>query len=178
MLLTQVSQLFIEKAEPLTKWLLKPAFFRPKNLSKIAIKIPLPINILLIEKIVNKLLSEQINEGEFNFLEDKTLQIDLLDAELKIGLSLKNHKMICTHFGSKAVASDVKLSINTCDAISLVKQEIDPDTLFFQRKLKIQGNTELAHHIKNTIDTLDPKSIPDFIFKLMTEYRAKILLNE
>jgi predicted lipid carrier protein YhbT len=54
-----------------------------------------------------------------------------------------------------------------------VQQEVDPDTLFFQRKLKINGDTELAHHVKNTIDTLDPEVIPGFMLTLMEQYKLR-----
>ncbi|HFB66513.1 MAG TPA: sterol-binding protein, partial [Aeromonadales bacterium] len=75
-----------------------------------------------------------------------------------------------------SLESDVTLSIATEDAISLVQQEIDPDTLFFQRKLKISGDTDLAHHIKNTMDTLDLNSLPGVLMKLMAFYKENILM--
>ena len=171
----QVSQLFKNKAQPLLKQIISPEFFKPKRLTKIAKALPFKLNAILFETIANKVLFVQIKQGDFDFLQNKTLQINMLDADLMLGLSFKNNTITCIHFSEQAFLADVTLAVNTSDAISLIKQEVDPDTLFFQRKLKIQGDTELAHHIKNIIDTLDPKIIPNFIFKIMSEYKARVL---
>ncbi len=171
----QVQQLFNDKAQPLLEKMINPDLFKPKQLTKIAKSLPFKLNAILIEKIANKVLFEQIKQADFDFLQNKTLQVTILDADLKLGLSFKNNKITCIHFSEQAFPADVTLAVNTSDAISLIKQEVDPDTLFFQRKLKIQGDTELAHHIKNTIDTLDPNVIPNFILKLISEYKARVL---
>lgn len=156
--------------EPLAKRLLSPQMF-----SKISTKMPFLLNAGLVEQLCNKAFSEQIEDGDFEFLEGRVLQIEILDAELRIGLSFEKQKIKCVHFDTNTCQSDVTLSINTSDAISLIQQEVDPDTLFFQRKLKINGDTNLAHHVKNTIDTLEPDVIPQFIQRLITEYKKKVL---
>ena len=106
------------------------------------------------------------------------LQIEILDANLFVGLTYVQNKVICNHFASDAIESDVKLSVDTLNAIKLIQQEVDPDTLFFRRKLKISGDTELAHHVKNTIDTLNPDLIPPMFMKLLAEYRARFLKSD
>lgn len=37
----------------------------------------------------------------------------------------------------------------------------DPDTLFFQRRLSIQGDTELGLEVKNLLDNIDFDNMPD-----------------
>ena len=147
----------------------------PKTFSNISTKMPFLLNAAFVEQLCNKAFQEQIEEGEFEFLESRVLQIEILDAELRIGLSFTKQKIRCVHFDTNSCEADVTLSIDTPDAISLIQQEIDPDTLFFQRKLKINGDTNLAHHVKNTLDTLDPNIIPQFIQKIITEYKKKVL---
>ncbi len=147
----------------------------PQKLGWMSTKMPETLNCIVTQKIINRTFSEQISDGDFNFLQNKLLQIEILDAGIYIGLSFNNNRIICTHFNNLSIQADATLSIDTPDAISLVKQEIDPDTLFFQRKLKINGDTELAHHVKNTIDTLDPEVIPDILLKLVSEYKIRIL---
>jgi O2-independent ubiquinone biosynthesis accessory factor UbiT len=39
----------------------------------------------------------------------------------------------------------------------------DPDTLFFQRRLKIEGDTELGLEVKNLIDGIDIEQLPHSI---------------
>lgn len=150
-------------------------FIKPKNLSRIATRLPDRLNNMVVEKLVNSTFAEQISEGDFDFLENRLLQVEIIDAGLFVGLSYDQNKIICKHFSRYSLQADVTLSIESSDAIQLVQQEVDPDTLFFQRKLKINGDTELAHHVKNTIDTLDPEVIPSFVLKLISNYRLRVL---
>ncbi len=147
----------------------------PKSISRLATIMPLSINQKLVEKILNATFKEQIGEGDFDFLQDRQLQIEIIDANLFIGLSFNNQRITCTHFASSSYSADATLSVDSYYAIQLAQQEVDPDTLFFQRKLKIKGDTELAHHVKNTIDTLDPNVIPQFLLKLIGIYKQNIL---
>jgi O2-independent ubiquinone biosynthesis accessory factor UbiT len=153
-----------------TKHLLSPETF-----SRVSTKMPFALNAMLIEKLFNNLFSEQIMDGDFEFLNGRLLQIELLDAKLWVGLSFALQKVKCRHFNSIPCCSNVTLSLNTIDAIRLIQQEVDPDTLFFQRKLKVNGDTDLAHHVKNTIDTLDPQIIPSFLLTLINEYKIRAL---
>lgn len=155
---------------PIAKRLLNP-----QKLSFVATKFPSRINSSIMEKLCNQAFNDQIKEGEFEFLKDNQLQIEILDAQLFIGLSYQNNKIICTHFNQQPTESDVTLSVSSLDAISLIQQQVDPDTLFFQRKLKIKGNTDLAHQVKNTIDTLDPNVIPKLALNLIAQYKRLIL---
>lgn len=165
-----INSVFENKIAPLISKLLSPT-----NFANIASKIPLVINQHIIEKLLNKAFCEQIQEGDFDFLSQRQLQIEVIDAKLFVGLGFIKGQIACSYFGTQSFDADATLSINSLDAISLAEQQVDPDTLFFQRKLKIRGDTELAHHVKNTIDTLDPEIIPKIVIKLMGFYKQYFL---
>ena len=148
-------------------------FIKPQVLSNIATRMPRKLNFVVVEKFLNTAFAEQISDGDFEFLGGRVLQVEIIDANLFVGLGFSHNKIICNHFDSQACTSDATLSIDTLNAINLIQQEVDPDTLFFQRKLKINGDTELAHHVKNTIDTLDPEVIPGFMLKLIEQYKLR-----
>ncbi len=150
-------------------------FVQPQILSRLATGLPRRLNFAIVQKILNTAFAEQLAEGDFNFLSGRRLQIEIIDAGLFIGLGHSQNKLSCLHFDHHACQSDVTLSVDALNAISLIQQEVDPDTLFFQRKLKIKGDTELAHHVKNTIDTLDPETIPQVIMKTISLYRQQVL---
>jgi len=171
--LTFVPSRIQQTLEPVVK-----RFFAPQKLSRLVTRAPQKLNRKIVEKILNSVFAEQINEGDFDFLENRSLQIEIIDARLFVGLSYNLSEITCQSFNNTPFQSDVTLSVNTVDAIQLVQQEVDPDTLFFQRKLKIRGDTELAHHVKNTIDTLDPEAIPMFAMKLISNYRLRVLEPE
>jgi predicted lipid carrier protein YhbT len=148
---------------------------RPQNLGRVISRMPRRLNSVIVQKLLNNVFAEQIREGDFDFLSGRLLQIQIIDAKLYIGISFSRKKIVCDHFSKLPCEADVTLSIDTSSAIQLIQQEVDPDTLFFQRKLKINGDTELAHHVKNTIDTLDPTIMPDFILQLISNYKLHVL---
>jgi len=153
---------------------IEPLFTRlahPSTLGQLALKAPRRLNRLLIEQLGNRAFAEQIGDGDFDFLEGRSLQIEITDAGLFIGLGFAKAKIVCHFFSDHAEEADATLSIDSLNSIRLLQQEVDPDTLFFQRKLRINGDTELAHQVKNTIDTLDPSVIPGFIHNLAERYR-------
>lgn len=39
----------------------------------------------------------------------------------------------------------------------------DPDTLFFQRRLRIEGDTELGLYVKNLMDSIDLDTMPPLL---------------
>ena len=55
-----------------------------------------------------------------------------------------------------------------CEKMAL--QMIDPDTLFFQRKLLVTGNTELGLQVKNFLDELDTSAFPSVLLCALKKY--------
>ncbi|MEF1206178.1 ubiquinone anaerobic biosynthesis accessory factor UbiT, partial [Photobacterium damselae] len=73
---------------------------------------------------------------------------------------------------------DVSFSGECNDLVLIAARKEDPDTLFFQRRLRIEGDTELGLEVKNLMDSIDLESLPapvqfvlqqsaDFIYKGM-----------
>lgn len=147
----------------------------PLNLGHFVNMMPQVFNKMLVEKILNEAFSEQIIDGDFDFLFQNTIQLEITDANIFIALNFDNNKLRCVHFNNFSIESEASLSIESINAIRLIQQEIDPDTLFFQRQLTIEGNTELAHQMKNSIDTFNPDLIPTVVMKLLSEYLEKVL---
>ncbi|MNP62413.1 SCP-2 sterol transfer family protein [compost metagenome] len=56
---------------------------------------------------------------------------------------------------------------NWRDFVLLASRHEDPDTLFFRRRLVIEGDTELGLAVKNLIDSLDPEDLPGWLWKGM-----------
>jgi predicted lipid carrier protein YhbT len=50
---------------------------------------------------------------------------------------------------------DLRVAANCADFASLVQGEVDADTLFFQRRLKIAGDTSLGLIVKNWLDSVE-----------------------
>ena len=146
----------------------------PARLGKVALFAPSSVNLLILERVMNQTFREQIEDGDFDFLAAHTLGIEIIDARLFCQIGFVKGRLTPLGLSGEKWSADVELAIGVSDAISLIQQDIDPDTLFFRRKLKINGDTELAHHVKNTIDTIDPETIPAFVRNLLAGYKSMI----
>ncbi|AOE50133.1 ubiquinone anaerobic biosynthesis accessory factor UbiT [Kangiella sediminilitoris] len=147
---------------------------QPKNLGQLVTTLPKGVNVRLIQWVLNNRLLPQLTGQEFKYLEGRQLAIEIKDARLIVIIGYSSSRLCCYDLlnGTKnqEYRYDATLSIDTLCAIELMQQTVDPDTLFFQRKLSIRGDTELAHHVKNTLDTLPSEVIPNIVRQIMSVY--------
>lgn len=59
---------------------------------------------------------------------------------------------------------DLSIAASARDFLALALREEDPDTLFFSRRLLMQGDTELGLIVKNTLDTVE---LPPALLRLL-----------
>jgi O2-independent ubiquinone biosynthesis accessory factor UbiT len=99
---------------------------------------------------LEKIFATSLAAGELDFLEGKILAISVSDARLAFALSLKNG-----HLRAAGGRADVHISGCVYDFLLLASRREDPDTLFFKRRLRLSGDTELGLYIKNFLDSLE-----------------------
>ena len=130
-------------------------FSLPKNLfalpSLLSI-VPTEVNSKIFVATLNQVFSRPLQDGELCFLEGKYLKIEVLDFGLCFFIGLKSNNLIAVKRGN---AADLIISANSCDYLSMIARKKDPDTLFFQRKIKMEGSTELGLYVKNFLDAFD-----------------------
>jgi len=124
----------------------------PKILSLPCKVIPSGIHSQVLVAFLNRLLKEQILEGDLDFLQHKCLCINIHDASIKYYISLRNQQLISISSNKK---NDIEIQASLYHFLQLAARQQDPDTLVFQRHLFIQGNTELGLELKNFLDGLD-----------------------
>jgi predicted lipid carrier protein YhbT len=56
--------------------------------------------------------------------------------------------------------ADVSFSADASDLLMIAARKQDPDTLFFQRRLVIEGDTELGLYVKNLMDAIELEQMP------------------
>ncbi len=117
--------------------------------------IPISVHSQLLVFFLNRLLKEQMLEGDLSFLESRRLCVNVRDANIKYFISLKNNELVSIAPSSK---NDIEIKASVFDFLQLAARQQDPDTLVFQRRLVMQGNTELGLEIKNFLDGLDLES--------------------
>ncbi len=119
-------------------------------------KLPFPIRKKVAEQLLNLLFKEQLQDDEFYFLEGQELGLEVRDLGIQVAFTCKNEKLIVL----PAQQPDAWIRGDAADFIQMASQEVDPDTLFFQRRLVIEGNTELSLAIKNLMDGVDWSEMP------------------
>lgn len=71
---------------------------------------------------------------------------------------------------------DVRITGDLADFWSLATRAEDPDTLFFQRRLSLEGDTETGLGLKNVMDSIEfdlPKMVDDMFGRFVPGFRQK-----
>lgn len=119
-------------------------------------RLPLPFKQLAVEVPLNRLFANAIDEGEFDVLEGRTLRLELDRgfAGVTLGFWQGRFRQVDGE-GEATIRGSLKAFRQ------LAERRVDPDQLFFQRRLVIEGDTELGLTLKNLLDGLD-WSLPRF----------------
>lgn len=128
----------------------------PNFLSKPITMIPERVHSNMIVKSLNLFLAEALKEGELDFLQGLSVSVEIRDLKLKFALSLNHEKLRARTWQAK---DDLNLSGNLYDFMQLASRQEDSDTLFFHRRLKMEGNTELGLEVKNLLDGMDVETV-------------------
>nr|WP_194717261.1 SCP2 domain-containing protein [Vibrio sp. S9_S30] len=112
------------------------------------------------------IFKEALEDGDFEFLEGKWLKVEVSDVQLEWYISYRNESLIVK---SHAEQHDVSFSGTLNDLVLIAGRKEDPDTLFFQRRLKIEGDTELGLEVKNLMDSVDLNALPKALNILLNQ---------
>ena len=116
---------------------------------------------------LNRIFKAAVAKGELQFVEQRKIGISVTDLALDFSVSLKKSRLCVVLFPSDA---EVKMSANTGDLLLMITGKVDPDTLFFRRRLMISGDTELGLELKNFFDRLDAKSLlPGYFYSALNQ---------
>lgn len=102
--------------------------------------------------ILNQVFVHELEENQLEFLRDRSMAIEIRDLGLTYRLTLCDDKLKEGDTKEKC-----HLTVRAClyDFMSLASQQEDPDTLVFQRRLVMEGDTELGLALKNYLDSVD-----------------------
>lgn len=129
-----------------------PDFTLPAPLARLGGKLPqLPPTLALVTGL-NLALGRLIPREPLEMLEGKRFCIRVIDAgmTLRFGYGARGFRPVFD-----ATPADLTISARSRDFIALLMREEDPDTLFFNRRLLMEGDTDLGLLVKNTLDGID-----------------------
>ncbi len=129
-----------------------PAFTLPSVLPKLLSRLPQHPPCLALTLALNAGLNRIVSRETLAPLEGHTLRLCVKDAGLSLHFGMVNG---CFRPLPAQDQPALTLRANTRDFIALALREEDPDTLFFSRRLSMEGDTELGLLVKNTLDAID-----------------------
>ncbi|MCF7353998.1 SCP2 domain-containing protein [Vibrio sp. CK2-1] len=128
--------------------------------------IPQSIHNKVLLEGLKRVFHEALEDGDFEFLQDRWLKVSISDIGLSWMISFDDGNLIVS---DKPQQQDVSFSGRLNDMVLIAGRKEDPDTLFFQRRLKIEGDTELGLEVKNLMDSLDLDSLPKPVTQTMQQ---------
>lgn len=105
--------------------------------------------------VLNRIFYSDINEGELDFFQNRIIHISIEDTGITYRFTLHENKLIPV---SNNQSPDLLLKGTMYSYLLLASRREDTDTLFFNRRILMQGDTELGLCVKNFLDGLDMDS--------------------
>ncbi|MBP8133853.1 MAG: SCP2 sterol-binding domain-containing protein [Zoogloea sp.] len=129
-----------------------PAFTLPGPLARLGARLPqLPPTLVLVGAL-NLALDRLLPRDTLEPLTGKRLLMKISDAGLALRFTFTPRGFRPL---SGSEAPDLTISATARDYLALALREEDPDTLFFSRRLLMEGETDLGLLVKNTLDAVD-----------------------
>lgn len=141
-------------------------FVLPQQLGKLFSMLPAYPGSLLFVSTLNLALKTSIPQDVQASLNDKKLRIVVTDARITFDFKWAGAGFVACH---PTLAPDLTIGASAHDFLLLARRQEDPDTLFFSRRLSMEGDTELGLLVKNTLDAIE---LPVFDLARLTPNRV------
>ena len=123
--------------------------------------IPVPLKQLAAEAPLNRLFAEAMAEGEFDDFEGRRIRLEVNGGQPGVTIGFWANRLRIIDGPGEATIRGSMSALRT-----LAERKQDPDQLFFQRRLVIEGDTELGLALKNLLDSLEwDLSIRELFFR-------------
>ena len=124
----------------------------PKPVGQLLSHLPAYPGSLMLVTALNLALTKHLAADVTQMLVDKKLRLCVTDTQWAFDFEWLNGRFRACQ--NKALA-DLTISASAHDFWLLARRQEDPDTLFFSRRLSMEGDTELGLLVKNTIDAIE-----------------------
>jgi predicted lipid carrier protein YhbT len=118
---------------------------------------PYALHKQVLPPILNRVFRSELADGDFDPLEDRCLVVAIEDVGFRWHIGCQAGRLVMLE---QQRTADVTIRGHSREFALLATRREDPDTLFFQRRLVIEGDTELGLFIKNLMDAMDWEALP------------------
>lgn len=124
----------------------------PAGVAGLLSRLPAYPGSWLFAKALTLALARHLPPDVRDALEGRPLRLAVQDARLEFDFTWQRAGFVPS---AKAAQPELTIRASAHDLLRLARREEDPDTLFFSRRLALEGDTELGLLFKNTLDALD-----------------------
>lgn len=110
----------------------------------------------ILARALNAALAPELPADTRTALEGQRLRLRIADMGVAFDFGWRRDRFVA--FGTEG-ASALEIGATLHDLWLLARREVDPDTLFFSRRLRLEGDTALGLLVKNTLDGLDHSTL-------------------
>ena len=124
----------------------------PPPVGSLLSRLPAFPGSMLFVSGLNLALTRLLAPDVTQMLAGKKLRLQVTDAQWVFDFEWRHGRFVaCLNPG----AADLTISASAYDFVLLARRQEDPDTLFFGRRLSMEGDTELGLLVKNTLDAIE-----------------------
>ena len=131
-----------------------PSFTLPALIARIGSRLPQfphSVNLALALNAAKRL--GVLPEETLEQIEDKRFRVTVLDTGMVADFTYRGGAF--RPLWNTAGMPDLQFAAPLAAYLQMVSRQEDPDTLFFNRTLSIEGDTELGLRVKNMLDALE-----------------------
>jgi predicted lipid carrier protein YhbT len=119
--------------------------------------VPYALRKPVLGAVLTEVLRMPLARGELDFLQGAALRIRVTDLSIHWLLTVDEG---CIRLLDRERPDTVCIRGDSLSLLQLATRKADSDTLFFQRSIRIEGDTELGLALKNTLDAIEWSELP------------------
>ena len=124
----------------------------PAPVGAVLARLPAYPGSLLLVTALNLALARHLPADVGQVLLHKKMRVQVRDARLVFDFAWTGRRFAPV---APQPRPDLTLSASAHDFLLLAQRQQDPDTLFFSRRLSMEGDTELGLVVKNALDAIE-----------------------
>jgi predicted lipid carrier protein YhbT len=136
-----------------------PKFTLPALVARIGGRLPQwPHSVTLIAGLNAAARMKLLPQDSLELLEGRTFLVEVLDTGGRANFTYRDG--LFRPLFSAPQTPDLCFRANLSAFMQMLARQEDPDTLFFNRELSIEGDTELGLVVKNMLDAVEWPQLP------------------
>lgn len=139
----------------------------PAAVAGVLARLPAFPGAVMLAAALNLVLASRLPADVGQLLRDRKFRIHVRDARLAFDFTWTGQRFAPL---ARQARPDLTISASGPDFVRIARREEDPDTLFFARRLVMEGDTELGLVVKNTLDALE---LPAFDLRRFAPWHAR-----